>query len=219
MKIGFTLAEILISIVIIGIIAAITISSLIQSTQKQEFVSSLKKTYSVLSQVTNQIIAEEGSPKADNGGWADTVDNIYDLYKKHLNNVKECGRDATCITQKIYTLSGKDFNAANMNYSGYRKLVTADGVQISIDNNISRSCTLGFDTRDGCVGILVDINGHKKPNKLGRDVFEFMLKEDGLFPRGCAVSNCAAKPGSSATYFQDGIGCACKVLREGAMNY
>ncbi len=40
---GFTLAEVLITLVIIGIIAAITVSSIIVSTQKRETVSKLKK--------------------------------------------------------------------------------------------------------------------------------------------------------------------------------
>ena len=74
----------LITLVIIGVIAAITVPTLINKTNKQEYVSKLKKTYSTLAQATNLIIAEEGTPKASVGGWASSAKNIYDLYKKHL---------------------------------------------------------------------------------------------------------------------------------------
>lgn len=57
---GFTLAEVLITLVIIGIIAAMTIPSLINKTNEQETVSALKKTYSSLSQAYQKIFAENG---------------------------------------------------------------------------------------------------------------------------------------------------------------
>ena len=49
-KHGFTLAEILISLLILGVIASLTIPSLIQNTQKKEEVVKIKKGLSVLSQ-------------------------------------------------------------------------------------------------------------------------------------------------------------------------
>ena len=57
--------NLLIALVVIGIIAALTVPALMQKTQKQEYVTALKKAYSTLSQVTQEIIAEKGSPK----GW------------------------------------------------------------------------------------------------------------------------------------------------------
>ena len=54
-KSAFTLAEVLITLVIIGVIAAITVPTLINKTNKQEYGSKLKKAYSTLSQVTNQM--------------------------------------------------------------------------------------------------------------------------------------------------------------------
>ena len=79
---GFTLAEILIALIVIGVIAAITVPTLIQNTQKQEYVSALKKAYSTLSQATQQIIAEEGSPKGEDS-WLTNADDLYNMYKKY----------------------------------------------------------------------------------------------------------------------------------------
>ena len=50
MKKGFTLAEVLITLAIIGVVAALTIPSVIVKTQQQEFKTGAKKAISVLSQ-------------------------------------------------------------------------------------------------------------------------------------------------------------------------
>ena len=204
----------MIVIVVIGVISAITISSLIQNTQKQEYVSKLKKTYSTLSQVTNQIIAEEGSPKGDDS-WLTNVDDLYGMYKKYLNDAKDCGSSSGCLTADKYLfLNGKEEASFNSSTT-YRKLVLADGVQLLFAYR-SYNCN---NTEQGsynvCGSIMVDINGHKGPNKRGLDNFAFVLKENGLYPRGCDnedESECQDRT-------QKGRGCACRVLREGAINY
>ena len=81
-KKGFTLSEVLIALTIIGVVAALTVPALIQRTQKQEYVSALQKAYSTLSQATQQIIAENGSPKCADGGWACTLEDVYKMFKK-----------------------------------------------------------------------------------------------------------------------------------------
>ena len=101
-KSAFTLAEVLITLVIIGVIAALTVPTLIQNTQKQEYVTALKKAYSTLSQATQQIIAENGSPAAADGGWAADYDKIYDLYSRHLNLAKNAIRLQIVIFRNVY---------------------------------------------------------------------------------------------------------------------
>ncbi|MBR6163586.1 type II secretion system protein [bacterium] len=187
---GFTLAEVLITLVIIGVIAAITVPSLINKTNDQEIVSKLKKTYSTMAQATNLIIAEEGLPKGSD--WASSQMNIFLNYKKHLNNAREC-EDSECFSQLW----------PSYNHPG---LVLSDGVNIKF-SGANNQCILSDTTlNDVCAHIWVDVNGAKKPNKIGRDIFSFVLKEKGLYPRGCDdEANCA------------GDGCACTVLRTGKL--
>ena len=59
---GFTLAEVLITLGIIGVVAAMTMPSLIQDKQNTERVSQLKKVYSTLSQAYLQAVSEKGTP-------------------------------------------------------------------------------------------------------------------------------------------------------------
>ena len=206
-KYGFTLAEVLITLVIIGVVAAMTIPTMINNTKKQEYVSALKKTYSALSQATNRIIAEDGSVS----NWLNSVDDVYERYKKYLSVTKDCGSGTGCFPQKNGTGTYKTLD--NQNYAhdwdtdtGTRKIVLSDGVQIFFEKYTYAGCT---GPEDNCARILVDITGAKGPNVWGRDCFEFRLKNDGLYPAGCDM-NLSSSDGTKYT---------CKVLRENAMNY
>ena len=202
---GFTLAEVLITLVIIGVIGAMTIPTLMNNTNKQEYVSKLKKAYSTLSQATNKIIAEQGPPAL----WITTLDDFYEIYRKHLVNAKECGAGSGCWSQ---SKNGglKKLNGANdddWDGSKYRNLIIADGVQVMFTPTwFTPGCT------DRCALIHIDVNGERKPNQQGRDVFTFVLYSDGLRPFDCTNDSQCDVNGR-------GLGCACKVLREGAMNY
>ena len=207
---GFTLAEVIITLVIIGVIAAMTIPTLINKTNNHEYVSRLKKTYSTLSQATNRIIAEEGNPKADIGGWATSAETIFNMYKKYLNNAKICGLDTGCFEGAYRRMDNK----LEQYDSGRYTLVIADGTEISMrDEEFNSSCSRdSIGSYKTCQIILIDVNGAKGPNAVGRDTFAFALKENGLFPAGCDYGN-------FCTLSSNGWSCTCRVLREGAMNY
>jgi len=213
LKKAFTLAEVLITLVIIGIVAAMTIPTLINNSNKQEYVSKLKKTYSALAQVTNQVVSEHGSPK----NWVTSVDYVYGLYKSKLVNVKDCGGNSGCFNQSIKYLNGGHFGNSWNGASYHKKLILNDGTQLLIGggtSDFSSDCSvlsLGK-TQNICQVFYVDINGEKNPNQWGRDIFGFVLTENGLFPDGIENSEDCI-PTST------GLSCAAKVLRENAMNY
>lgn len=207
-KNGFTLAEVLITLVIVGVIAAMTIPTVINNTKKQEYVSRLKKTYSALSQASAKIIAEEGSAV----NWATSTETIYNLLKKNLVNVKECGTGSGCFQGEYKwkdNTTAHDFDSANR-----YKFTLADGAFVSMTKDygdFSSTCSANLSgSVNVCQIILVDINGAKKPNKVGQDTFAFVLKNDGLYPTGCDSDGCSNI---------NGWGCTCKVLRENAINY
>jgi len=219
-KYGFTLAEVLITLIIIGVIAAFTIPTLINNTKKQEYVAGLKKAYSLLSNATNAVMYEEGNPRCDIGGWACGNTRVATLLKKHLSVSRDCGRawNYECFEQgRFKTLAG---GLANNNWSMFGsspyKMVLNNGMQLVIGDSRS-DCTYGIWGQTGienmCIMMIMDINGSKGPNTLGRDIFYFAIKEYGLVPAGHDVeSSCS----SSSSY---GGSCANRVLRENAMNY
>ena len=214
-KNGFTLAEVLITLVIVGVISAMTIPTLMNNTNKQEYVSRLKKAYSTLSQATNRIISEQGIPRGDIGGWANNVNNVYNLYLKHLSTAKECGNSAECLNHPITSFYGVPYNLHFNTSSNYRRLVLADGMQVAF-GDIRTDCSWHPGGLNVCGRIFVDVNGDKGPNKLGLDVYQFFIDENNFFyPAGCGTdSGCLF-----GTDDEKGAYCSCKVLREGAINY
>ena len=215
-KDGFTLAEVLITLVIVGVIAAMTIPTLMNNTNKQEYVSRLKKSYSTFAQATNRLIAENGSVP----GWGLTNDDagrekLYNMYKSYIPVVKECKNETGCFPSVMYKrLNGNNYNNIDTNTNKFsRKFVLNDGTLVTFDDqNFSPDCSAMTDGARTCIEIFVDINGAKNPNQWGRDLFEFVLTENGLVPTGCSSNTCN-------TTTSDGWYCACKVLREGAINY
>ena len=214
---GFTLAEVLITLVIIGVIASMTIPTLMNNTNKQELVSKLKKVYSEMSQATNRIIAEEGNPKADIGGWATSSEAVYNMYKKYLSISKDCGTGTECFEKmtsenSFYKrLNGNSY--FNNRFIMYYKVILSDGAQILFSDNYPDCAHNAFNSDNICNEIWLDINGEKKPNQWGRDMFIFVLKENGLFPAGCEGNS------ADCTTSKNGYTCACKVIKEGAFNY
>ena len=212
---GFTLAEVLITLVIIGVIASMTIPTLINKTNNHELVSRLKKSYSTLTQVTNKIIAEEGNPRADIGGWATSAEVAYNMYKRHLGLIKECTNGVQgCFAGYYKPLNGTVANSTFDTVSNSYRFIMADGAEFYVSQgSLSSDCTHSANgSSHECFRIVIDVNGQKKPNTVGRDVFAFGLKEEGLVPVGCET-NVLCNTNES------GWACACRVLRENAMNY
>ncbi len=78
---GFTLAEVLITLAIIGVVAAITVPSVISNSQQQEFKTGLKKAVSVLNSAITMNIALDGESPYDNA-------NTFEYLQRHMGIIK-----------------------------------------------------------------------------------------------------------------------------------
>ena len=172
-RIAFTLAEVLITLGIIGIVAALTLPSIISKKENLQNQVALKKAYSTLSQALQMW-------QQDNGGFC----NISDSTKRHNHLKKEllqyfssavdCGsgngeKDCYYVYKKtdLYLIySGKrSFNSFYLDDGQY---IVSDGMIYFFQEQINSP-----------VLILVDINGlNKKPNKAGVDLFAFEVLEN-----------------------------------------
>ena len=212
---GFTLAEVLITLVIIGVIASMTIPTLMNNTQKQEFVSQLTKTYSTLSQGLNQIWNNNDTAPGDYEFFNDH--NFLDEFAKVSNIEKKCDTISACIGEDINS-NHKRLNGLPLNSSWIsdgKTVITADGQMISFVKTVMNTYGLSAEDTANIMGrFVVDINGNKNPNKIGVDTFYFyLIKGKGIVPAGLDNwSTCSNKS-------QNGEGCAARVLKEKAMNY
>ena len=163
---GFTLAEVLIALAIIGVVAAITIPMLYQRTNKRELVSAFLKTSSDLSQAFKYAEVNDGLTKLDE-------EDFKRVFKSYLNTVA-CEEHDVCLT------SGVTFD-----WEG-----SFDQTCSTVSNGTNRALELG------CIALIADINSNKHPNKAGRDKFRFWLTKHGAFPDGyddrCSGLDCGA---------------------------
>lgn len=235
---AFTLAEVLITLGIIGIVAALTIPSLINNYQKTQYITGLKKAYSEFNQALLQMANDNGCPGDLKCTKLFDVNNITllgDALAKQFKIAQNCGDYAVtnikgCFAHTVsrdYTQLGTVGATSTDNY----RFVTADGFAYKIyiegdDDACGKVSGIG-NMSQLCADMMVDVNGaNKGPNTWGRDVFFFYItnaKGPALVPMGAHDDNwtpwqesgCDAPAGRN-----DGIYCGARVIEEGwQMNY
>lgn len=156
---AFTLAEVLITLGIIGIVAAITIPTLVKNYEKKVAVTKLKKVYIILNEAVKLSEIENG--EVASWDYNTTGDVFFETYlAKHVKYLKK-----EFNTHQYKYLNGdtaQDFLKSGNAYA----FILADGVNILIQ---SHYMTPNYKV------IAVDINGYHKPNQCGKDVFLFVI--------------------------------------------
>lgn len=156
-KIAFTLAEVIITLGIIGIVAEMTIPTLVNDFQTQVYRTSYKKAYADASVAWLRAYSNDLLVARSTGTyWNDATANEanFQAFKSSFMILKECTTDNTAC----WNYSGELYNngsAPQTNLAGF------------IDN--SGRAWVREDKDYG--GILVDTNGNKNPNKFGKDRF------------------------------------------------
>lgn len=225
-KFGFTLAEVLITLGIIGVVAAMTIPTLMKNTQDLELKSAWKKAYSTIAQASLSV-------KNDNGGTFAGItcsatyisDCLRDAYLVYLKSIKTCdtysnvlGPYGPCFHpltggQFLYTV--KDLSgASSLQVNSYGPffggaasgIILQDG-QLVLFYYFDSTCASGGEGyTDRCAGITVDVNGFKGPNTIGRDIFAVHVLKDKIVPTGAKTWS------NRCTTSTDGIGCSALYL-------
>ena len=219
---GFTLSEVMLVLSVIGVISALTIPGLIQSTQNRILVAQLKKVYSVLSQALTAVTADNDGDITSVFASDNSSTNVLNVFANKMNVLKNCGGGTGCWTSTPYKYLNGDQRATDIHSifssGNYALAQLSDGASIAL-YSIKNSCT--SNGGDGplknkvCGTLEVDVNGTKGPNQLGRDAFIFFIAQSGIYPYGAffpALNNCT-------TGSNEGTSCANKILTEGAMNY
>jgi prepilin-type N-terminal cleavage/methylation domain-containing protein len=210
---GFTLAEVLITLGIIGVVSAMTIPALINKCQKIVLAHQAKKEYAMWTQVFKNILADNNTTslsetelwgKIDN--WINVADNpitteaafwseLGKYVKISLSTERQCiydedsGKCSNEYIERCPLAAGYPIYLLSgsmlRQYSFYKTPSReSDAVCSKIKELGGSMCSkIGY--------MYIDVNGNKGPNVEGRDIFQFTLSDEGvLYPKGgkdCAL--------------------------------
>ena len=179
-KTGFTLAELLMTLTILGIISAVTLPGVIADHESAKLQAALKRTYLDLNDFASYFSADKhlsvSEYTARNG-----VDSLVREYKDYMVMVSKksdykWGDESKFLPYKIYRLNGIEGGRA-----------CDAGSYIYSTDNLGRTVSFDDAPMSGYNGprICVDLNGEDKPNVIGKDIFSFMFTTDGsVIPEG-----------------------------------
>ena len=182
---GFTLAEVLVTLGIIGVVASMTLPSVISHWRHKALEAQFKKSVAIISQIILQTKEDVGVDKlakyctSYNGNrYYNAEDCYYYLYQnmlkiKHNRMVYTSGLQANVRDrsgEKIKTYSGKHVTTT--------EALAAVGSPIYHTNLMADGSFLNFYISEQKFYAATDINGKKGPNQLGHDIFIFLVDKE-----------------------------------------
>ncbi len=170
---AFTLAEVLITLAIIGVVAALIIPNFVQNYKKKVTEEKLKTAYSMFSQAVGMSVNENGSVAA----WQ--YEKSFDLAEKYvLPYLKSYQKLTKTQYYTVYSLT------EDIQYDSWPSSFRADRPIYALPSGmtfvVSPPCQNSTQFDDP--HIIVDLNGSKAPNVMGADVFRFSIVNTNLIP-------------------------------------
>ena len=220
-KFGFTLAEVLITLGLIGVVAAITIPSLTSGSQEQANAAKLAASVSTIENAfTSAMTKDRVENLNDSVLWDDlpAVDNTSDDDDKSLL----AGRLGQYLALSGYKDSDGSVKYGMTNSGGrgsatdacstYLVLVMKNGAELMISRENDNGFLAlddedvvprGVSLKEIVADVIIDVNGPSGPNTVGRDLFRFILGQDGvLYPYGSfnVINYINSNAGDTATW-------------------
>lgn len=182
-KLAFTLAEVLITLAIISVVAAMTIPNLISSYKEKEVISRLKQAYALANNAQKLSIIDNGPMEYWNVSTnADVFINTY--FKPYFKNASLCRTYQECGFDKQNPYLGSFGDERGM-------LVAQKNLRLPLRlaNGMFFIIAVAHGGENDSIvrntAIELDINGANKPNRICQDLFSFNIQSNGVFPTGC----------------------------------
>ena len=212
-KYGFTLAEALVTIAIIGIVAALTAPPLVTNNRNQAYASKLTVLASNIENAfTSTIVQENVGDLYETSLWQDAPINAESDSTNIANFVGSLGKNliisghedsVSAFYNKVggfYPMNNngsKNTNKLQTDFAGTTKcitIMTKNGAAVFVrtfaqpddfDTLKTNAISDGSSYYSHAGDVIIDVNGIDAPNTLGRDIFWFQLAENGiLYPAG-----------------------------------
>ena len=202
---AFTLAEVLVTLGIIGVVSAMTLPTLVKNHQRQVYVTQLQKVVSEITQAVEMATTEHNAISFREAHVSDT-----DFLKSYFKIAKTCTDNEqdlkTCFADEYKNLNGNAIRLRDFVHGSCA--VITNGASICVNHNGDH------------ITVSTDINGKKGPNIYGRDLFVFMVGDNAeIFTDTQTASSNLLSTCSSATKVDiegDNYGaCLTKLINDG----
>lgn len=222
---GFTLAETLVTLTLIGIVATISLPGLFSAYEEHVTIAKVHKFYSEINEALSRAIVDHGTVDT----WSyisegeDTItsthekpsDAFAEYFKEYLNLQRDCGEKSGCIADTYYKLNNQIYTTQYNNSARYYKMILQDGLTMWMRDYYNPGITISecgatdSGVENVCGVIWLDVNGKKAPNTIGKDVFAFFVLKDEIL----------AHPLDDCNLNSAGWGCSSYIIRNGNMKY
>ena len=221
---AFTLAEVLVTLGIIGIVAAMTLPSVISKYQEKQTVTQLNATYSLLSQAIERMVDDNGDISTYGDDERTRVTTLFLMLQNYIQTTKVCPHNYKgCFDASPFS---------SLNY-GY---VLKNGVAIRLINGGTCEQDTTMDKTGGwelnpnvkgthygtyhhsCAYMYININGNTNA-KLGKNTFLFAVVQNGIVPVGGPKESTSYNNISNCLNGQDMSECGAWIIYNKNMDY
>lgn len=178
---GFTLAEVLVTLGVIGVVAAMTIPSLFTRIEEKVLINKLLEVNSQLVEASKLMVNEYGLVNTYSDDEVERRDLFFEYLSRHLK-LSECTWKS-CMSQPYVAAYNNPRVWRFYNDSFY----LPNGALIFYTATFNEPCNVSKDSSRGigsCGFFFVDVNGRQKPNTFGIDTFKFQVYPDGIVAAG-----------------------------------
>ena len=208
---------------IIGIVAVLSLTGLIQRQHEKQYVEKFKKEFSAIANAIDLAVVENGPIRTwdlrkANSNLGTESDKILQIISPYLAVTKICEhQDTSCV--------------GNIEYKNLHKTKKYCGDDIVTSGNYARAVLkdgaiiyVGYHYVNKAIYFKIDLNGEKGPNVMGIDLFDTFVKLDkddnGLIPSGIddtTYEDCSLN--KNTIYGCEGSSCAGYIIKNNNMNY
>ena len=181
---GFTLAEVLITLGIIGIVAAMTIPTLLAKLNNRHTESILKEDYSILQQMMTSANDDGAMSSIVKGNDMEQMENWFKTYfLPYIKTANVCYDKRGCWDASAKLLDGSKITTSSVG-CGARTISFQlyNGSYVCMDDFGAGSIfsRFGVKVESGLMDLVfyIDTNGDKNPNMLGKDIFILVYKPE-----------------------------------------
>lgn len=206
---AFTLAETLITLGIIGVIAVLTLPNVMTSYKNKVYVTGLQKIYNQFSDAALKFMNDNRTDSMAETSLNDNLINVGEFFRTYFKVVKDCGESSTDCMGASYRTTDKS-KKYEPDFTGKYCVTFNTGAAACM----SRMNEDGLHDH-GYANVIVDVNGKQGPNILGRDLFGFEFYSDGKVSEGYDMLTKVHYCNEDINDHGYAAGCFSKIMSEG----